>query len=80
MNDGSYMMLPNKDGTMVRVPRESRNLVSFKKKENGVILNYIDVGIANYVVLIPEQVIPPKQEEEKYFQGFQKMVFDVFFF
>ena len=34
MNDGSCMMLPNKDGTMIKVPRERRNTISFKKKEN----------------------------------------------
>jgi hypothetical protein len=33
MNDGSCMMLPNKDGTMIKVPREQRNPTSFKKKE-----------------------------------------------
>jgi hypothetical protein len=45
MNDGSCMMFPNKYGTMVRVPRENRNPISFKKKENEVMQNYIDVGI-----------------------------------
>jgi hypothetical protein len=33
MNDGSCMMFPHKDGTMVRVPREVRKHVSFRKKE-----------------------------------------------
>jgi hypothetical protein len=32
MNDGSCMMLPNKDGTMIKVPREHRKPISFKKK------------------------------------------------
>jgi hypothetical protein len=32
MNDGSCMMFPHKNGTMVRVPREVRKLVSFRKK------------------------------------------------
>jgi len=32
MNDVSCMMLPNKYGTMVRVPREARKPVSFKKR------------------------------------------------
>jgi hypothetical protein len=33
MNDGSCMMLPNKDGTMIRVPRKHRKTILFKKKE-----------------------------------------------
>jgi hypothetical protein len=32
MNDGNFMMLPNKDGTMVKVPQETRKSVSFRKK------------------------------------------------
>jgi len=70
------MMFPNKDGTMVRVSRESRNPISFKKKENEVMHNYIDARIENYVVLIPEQINPLRQEEENYFQGFSKIPFD----
>jgi hypothetical protein len=61
MNDGSCMMLPNKDGTMARVPREARNHVSFRKKENELMENYIDAGIRNYVVLSPEQSQPSKE-------------------
>jgi hypothetical protein len=38
-------MLPNKDGMMVKVPRETRKIKSFKKKENEVMENYIDVGL-----------------------------------
>jgi len=38
--------------------------------------NYIDARIGNYVVLGPEQLNPPKQEEENYFQVFWKMSFD----
>jgi hypothetical protein len=48
-------------------PRETRKLKSFRKKENEVLENYIDVRIGNYVVLSPEQVNPLKQEEEDYF-------------
>jgi hypothetical protein len=40
MNDGNCMMLPNKDETMIRFPRENRNPISFKKKENKVMQNY----------------------------------------
>ena len=49
MNYGSFMMLPNKYGTMIRVPQEHIKPISFKKKENEVMQNYVDVGIGNYV-------------------------------
>jgi hypothetical protein len=32
MNYRSSMMLPNKYGTIIKVPQEKRKLVSFKKK------------------------------------------------
>jgi len=32
MNDGSCMMLQNKDGTMMRLPREPKKPFSFKKE------------------------------------------------
>ena len=51
MNDGSCMMLPNKDGTILKVPRENRNLFPFKKKENELMEDYVDACIGNYVVL-----------------------------
>jgi hypothetical protein len=76
MNDGSCMMLPNKDGTMVKVPREARKPVSFRKKDNELMQDYIDVGIGNYVVLDPEHPNISKQEGENYFEGFWKMSFD----
>jgi hypothetical protein len=76
MNDESYMMLPNKYGTMIRVPPENRNLVSFKKKENEVMQHYVGVGIGNYVVFSTEQISLPKHDEENSFQGFWKMSFD----
>jgi hypothetical protein len=56
MNDGSCMMLPNKDGTMIRVPWEQRNPTLFEKKEIEMFQNYIDVGIGNYVVFNTRQM------------------------
>jgi hypothetical protein len=53
INDESCMMFPNKDGTMVRVHREARKHVSFRKKENELMENYVDAGVGNYVVLSP---------------------------
>jgi hypothetical protein len=55
MNDGSCMMLPNKDGTMMRVPCEPRKPFSFKKKYNELMQGYVDVGMGNYVMLDQEQ-------------------------
>jgi ribonuclease HI len=76
MNDGSCMMLPQKNGTMVRVPREVKKSVSFKKKENELMRNYLDVGMGNYVVFDSEQLNIPKQEKENDFQGYWRMSFD----
>jgi hypothetical protein len=44
MNNVSCMMLPHKNGTMVRVPRELRKNFSFRKAENELMRNYLDVG------------------------------------
>jgi hypothetical protein len=63
MNDGSCMMFSNKDGTMVRVPQGNINPISFKKKENEIMQNYVDAGIRNYLVLNTEQINPLKQVE-----------------
>jgi hypothetical protein len=41
MSDRSCMMLPNKYGTMIRVILEDINPISFKKKENEVMQNYV---------------------------------------
>jgi hypothetical protein len=42
-------MISNKYGTMIKVPRENRNIISFMKKKNEVVKNYVDIGIGNYV-------------------------------
>jgi hypothetical protein len=49
MNDGSCMMLPCKEGAVIEVPREPRKPFSFKKKDNELMEDYIDVRIGNYV-------------------------------
>jgi hypothetical protein len=49
MNDGSCIMLLNKYGTMVIVPREVRKPFSLRRKENEFVRNYLDVGMGNYV-------------------------------
>jgi hypothetical protein len=55
---------------------ESRKPFSFKKKDNELMQDYIDVRIENYVVLDPEQPSISKQEGDNYFEGFWKMSFD----
>ena len=51
MNYGSYMMLPNKYGEIIKVPHEPRRPFSFKKKDNKLMEDYIDAGIGNYAIL-----------------------------
>jgi hypothetical protein len=75
MNDESYMMLPKKYGTMVRVPREAIKPISFRKKYNELVQDYIDVGIGNYAVLDPKHPSISKQEGDNSFDVFWKMSF-----
>jgi hypothetical protein len=71
------MMLSNKYGTMVRVPREIRKPFSFRRKENELMRNYLDVGMGNYVVFDSEQICTQEQiKEQDSFQGYWKMSFD----
>jgi hypothetical protein len=51
MNDGSCMMIPDKEGAMIKVPHEPINPFSFKNKDNKLMEDYIDVGIGNYDIL-----------------------------
>jgi hypothetical protein len=51
MNDGRCMMMPKKEGAMIKVPHESRKPFSFKMKDNELMEDYIDAGIINYVIL-----------------------------
>jgi hypothetical protein len=76
MNDGSCVMLLNKDVTMIRVPWELRKPFSFKKNENELMQYYIDVGIGNYVVFDPDHTYISKQELKNSFEGFWRMYFD----
>jgi hypothetical protein len=56
MNDGSYMLLLDKERAMIKVPRESKKPLSFKKKDNELMEDYIDVWIGNYVILDMEHI------------------------
>jgi hypothetical protein len=51
MNDGSCMILPSNEGLIIKVPHEPRKPLSFKKKGNELMEDYIDVSIANYDIL-----------------------------
>jgi hypothetical protein len=55
INDDNCMMLPGKEGVMIKVPHEPRKPFSFKKKDNELMEDYIDIGIGNYVILDMEQ-------------------------
>jgi hypothetical protein len=51
MSDVSCMMFPGKEGAMINVPCEPRKPLSFKKKDNELLEDYIDVRIGNYTIL-----------------------------
>jgi ribonuclease HI len=81
MNDGSCMMLPGKEGAMIKVPREPRKPFSFKKKDNELMEDYIDVGIGNYVILDMEhneilEQVQDMENQECLFEGYWRMSFD----
>ena len=56
MNDGSYMMLLDNEGEMIKVPHEPIRPFYFKKKDNELMEDYINVGIRNYVILDMEHI------------------------
>jgi hypothetical protein len=81
MNDGSYMMLPDKEGEMIKVPREPRKPFSFKKKDNELMEDYIDIGIIKYAILDMEHIeilekIQGMDSQEHPFEGYWRMSFD----
>jgi hypothetical protein len=51
MNNGSCMMLPGKEEVIIKVPCEPRKPFSFKKKDNKLMEDYIDVRIGNCAIL-----------------------------
>jgi ribonuclease HI len=81
MNDGSCMMLPRKEGVMIKVPREPRKLFPFKKKDNDLMKYYIDARIGNYAILDMEhgeilEKIQDTDNKEHLFEGYWRMSFD----
>jgi hypothetical protein len=67
MNDGSCMMLPNKYGTMLRVPREPRKPFSFKKKDNELMQGYVDVRYRELCHVGPRTTRYSKTKRRKLF-------------
>jgi hypothetical protein len=63
MNCVISIIFPHKNGTMVRAPREVSKSVSFKKKENELMRNYLDAGMGNYVIFYLQQLNIPKQKK-----------------
>jgi ribonuclease HI len=81
MNDEFCMMLPGKDGAMIKVPHELRKPFSFKKKENELMEDYIDVKIGNYVILDMKHNKSLEQvqglgNQECLFEGYWRMSFN----
>ena len=80
MNDGSCMMLPGKEGAMIKVPCEPKKPFSFKK-DNELMEHYIDVGIGNYAILDMEhneilEQVQDRENQEFFFEGYWRMSFD----
>jgi hypothetical protein len=81
MNNGSCMMLPGKEGVMIKVPREPIKPFSLKKKDNELMEDYIDAGIENYAILDMGQKESLEQFQdlevpECVFEGYWRMSFD----
>jgi hypothetical protein len=81
MNNGSYTMLPGKEGEMIKVPHEPRKPFSFKNKDNELMEDYIDVWIENYAILYMEHIeilekIQDTEDQEHLFEGCWRMSFD----
>jgi ribonuclease HI len=81
MNDGSCMMLPGKEGAMIKVPREPIKNFSFKKNDNELMEDCVDVEIGNYAILDMEQNENLERVQDLdvpkcVFEGYQRMSFD----
>jgi hypothetical protein len=75
MNDGSCMMLPRKEGVMIKVLREPKKTFSFKKKYNELMEYYINATIVNYFILDMEhseslEKVQDMKNQEYRFEGY----------
>ena len=77
MNDGSFIMIPNKNGNFTRIPRELKTTVCFEKKENLGIDHFLDLGIGNYAIL---DKIPHITMNDQVIEGLWQEYFDGSFF
>jgi hypothetical protein len=81
MNKGSCMIVPGKEGAMIKVPREPKKPFSFKKKDNELMEDHIYVGIGNYAILVMEhnEILEQFQglgNQECLIEGYWRMSFD----
>jgi hypothetical protein len=81
MNDGRCIMLPDKEGAMIKVPREPMRPFSFKNKDNELMEDCIDIGIGNYAILDMEQIedmeqVQDMENQKHHFEGYWRMSFD----
>ena len=81
MNDDIFMMLPGKEGAMIKVPQELRKHFSFKKKDNELMEDYVDIKIRNYAILDLEknknlERVQNLEVPECVFEGYWRMSFD----
>lgn len=70
MNDGTCMMIPNKNGEFTRIQREPKKPIFFEMKDNDGFEDFLDFGLRSYVVLEEEE--PPAKT--RFFVKFTLMV------
>jgi hypothetical protein len=75
------MMVPCKEGEIIKVPHEPRKPFSSKKKDNELMEDYIDAGIGNYDILDIEHnesidKVQDAENQECFFEGYWWMSFD----
>jgi hypothetical protein len=75
------MMLPGKEGAMIKVPREPRKPFSFKKKDNELMEDDIDAWIGNYAILYMDhseilEKVQDMKNKQCLFEGYWRISFD----
>ena len=73
MNNGSCMMLTNKDSSLTRIPCETKKYIYFERKEEHGMDNFLDMGLGNYVFL---EDITNTKPTDQIFDGLWKIFFD----
>lgn len=67
------MILPRKDGSLIRVPCEMNKFVCFERKVELGMDNFLDTGLGNYVVL---QDVTNRRPTNEISNGIWKIYFD----